>query len=308
MTTEQLKEKCEKARTKVVKTRNTLTRHRSILENKIKALEKLGYSPDFDASKLNTRNDIENKAFWLLYDIESKMDDIKNSEKKLTEALASEEKANNDYKAALKMDKYISTAVPKVILDFIENWRVSAIQWQTDVCGKYILEKAEFMKRRLHLMYTIAQENPECLIRKPELKYDGSVSDYRTLMHLIDYRKLSDTFSNHKLTDKEVREYLLHKYGQDTVRYVTAYTDPSERHQKIVSDYTKEAEIKVKELVNNITGYVGRITDASNLHIGNTGGIEGIICGELADVRLETVGAGGYNIQCFHFRTLINKA
>lgn len=306
MTTEQLKVKCEKAREKVIKTRETLVRHNNILEKKIKALEKLGYSPDFDASRLNTRNDIENKAFWLLCDIESKREDIRNSENKLTDALLKEERANEEYKDALKMDNYISNQVPQVILDYIEDWRVKAIQWQNDVCGKYYLEKAEVMKKRLQLMYTITRENPECMIRKPELKYDGSLGDYKTLRGLIDYRVLSETFTKYKLTDKEVRAYLLHKYGQDTIRYVDVYKDVNERRQKIIDDYTKEAELKVKDLVKKITGYVGKILDASSLHIGPTGGIEGVIYGELADVRLETIGAGGYNIQCFHFRTLIH--
>ena len=59
--------------------------------------------------------------------------------------------------------------------------------------------------------------------------------------------------------------------------------------------------------MNRISIVVGVITDASGLFIGKTGGIEGLIRGTIGVARIETIGAGGYNIQCFHYRTLVHK-
>ena len=51
---------------------------------------------------------------------------------------------------------------------------------------------------------------------------------------------------------------------------------------------------------------VGQITDASNLKVGAKGDLNGYIVGTKGTAKVQTIGAGGYNIQCFHFRTLIN--
>ena len=37
------------------------------------------------------------------------------------------------------------------------------------------------------------------------------------------------------------------------------------------------------------------------------GDINGIIVGTEGKAKIQTIGAGGYNIQCFHFRTLIHE-
>lgn len=52
---------------------------------------------------------------------------------------------------------------------------------------------------------------------------------------------------------------------------------------------------------------VGTITDAAALYIGPEGDINGIIVGTEGKAKIQTIGAGGYNIQCFHFRTLIHE-
>ena len=49
------------------------------------------------------------------------------------------------------------------------------------------------------------------------------------------------------------------------------------------------------------------ITDAAALYIGPEGDINGIIVGTEGKAKIQTIGAGGYNIQCFHFRTLIHE-
>ena len=78
-----------------------------------------------------------------------------------------------------------------------------------------------------------------------------------------------------------------------------------------------EKNRKYDDIVLRTEKIVGTITDASDLKVGATGELNGFIIGDQATVKVQTIGAGGYNDQvildsgrhgqCFHFRVLVNK-
>lgn len=68
----------------------------------------------------------------------------------------------------------------------------------------------------------------------------------------------------------------------------------------------KDCKAKYFQLVNEVSAITGVIKDASNLSI-RVGELNGIIIGEKGKAKITTISAGGYNIQCFHFRTLVRK-
>lgn len=76
---------------------------------------------------------------------------------------------------------------------------------------------------------------------------------------------------------------------------------------KLVKDLDREADRKYDFIIERTVAIVGKITDASNLRVGAKGDLNGYIIGTEGVANVQTIGAGGYNIQCFHFRTLINK-
>ena len=76
---------------------------------------------------------------------------------------------------------------------------------------------------------------------------------------------------------------------------------------KLNKDLDKDANTKYDFIIERTNAIVGTITDATNLKIGRKGDLNGFIIGERGKAKVETIGAGGYNIQCYHFRTLINK-
>lgn len=61
----------------------------------------------------------------------------------------------------------------------------------------------------------------------------------------------------------------------------------------------------IELLVARVKEITGEITDAAGLHIGMNGEINGLVIGEQGKANVNTIGAGGYNIQCFHFRVLV---
>lgn len=74
------------------------------------------------------------------------------------------------------------------------------------------------------------------------------------------------------------------------------------RLQKLLDE---EANSKYDFIVYQTQNAVGQITDASDLFVGENGELNGRIDGTDGSVYVETIGAGGYNIQCFHYRVLI---
>lgn len=87
--------------------------------------------------------------------------------------------------------------------------------------------------------------------------------------------------------------------------------------EKLNKTLTQEKLAKYYDLCNRISDVVGEITDASNLSIGyQNGELNGIVKGTKGSAKVETVGAGGYNVgqivnvkcgQRFHYRVLVNK-
>lgn len=75
--------------------------------------------------------------------------------------------------------------------------------------------------------------------------------------------------------------------------------------QKALSDEKKR---KYEDLCRRIEDVVGEITNVGNLHIGNQNGeINGYVEGTNGKATVETISAGGYAVQCFHYRVLVHK-
>ena len=74
---------------------------------------------------------------------------------------------------------------------------------------------------------------------------------------------------------------------------------------KVKEIIEKEVESKRSKLYNEVTKKVGIVVDAKGLSVGSDGSINGLIIGETGTARITTIMAGGYNIQCLHYRLLI---
>jgi len=92
--------------------------------------------------------------------------------------------------------------------------------------------------------------------------------------------------------------------------YLAPYSNEAtieEATEKLEKDLVLEANRKYDYIIERTNRIVGQITDATNLHIGAKHDLNGYIIGTNGTAKVQTIGAGGYNIQCFHFRTLINE-
>jgi hypothetical protein len=85
--------------------------------------------------------------------------------------------------------------------------------------------------------------------------------------------------------------------------YATTY----EEAEIVAKEYSKICREELcNELYNRCESYVGTISGAHSMMIGNDGSLNGVVIGEDGRrARVETIIAGGYNIQCLHFRVLV---
>jgi vacuolar-type H+-ATPase subunit I/STV1 len=99
----------------------------------------------------------------------------------------------------------------------------------------------------------------------------------------------------------------IRKYQKDNFTALTLDIGISEGWKAQLEKYIQaEAERKYRNFLVRIKSCVGDTLDCSGLYISPNAEISGIAVGELGKVRVETITAGGYNIQCLHYRILVN--
>lgn len=112
--------------------------------------------------------------------------------------------------------------------------------------------------------------------------------------------KIMEEYRNAETRDE--RRELVRKYG----------TQMELRHkslEEINKQNTKDAENLVLNLYKRVIDITGDITDAKGLFVtaGNNGYavINGLVIGKEGMARVDSIEAGGYNIQRWHIRTLV---
>lgn len=162
------------------------------------------------------------------------------------------------------------------ITQFLDNWKARVRQYHIDSVPAYLKARAEWYA------------------------YDREYCDQ------INYKiPRSDTEKR-----KQVRmEYSrVRKDYYDTWKWLIEYMDCDELDlKKLDKVLEQEANRKYDFIIERTNAIVGKITDASNLKIGSKADLNGFIIGTKGKAKVQTIGAGGYNIQCYHFRTLINE-
>lgn len=189
--------------------------------------------------------------------------------------LENDKKALADYEDQLakEIEKAGSRNV-KVLVEFLERWKERTIAW-------FIEERERF----------------ETAFKEYNIKEHEY---YDTAHH---YKWGTEERSTIEKERKEYRNAFWSTWSHVTqFDHATLSWEENMRKQIEIEKNRKYDDII--ERTNKITG---KITDASNLRIDAKQNINGYIIGERGKAKVETIGAGGYNIQCYHFRTLIHE-
>lgn len=165
----------------------------------------------------------------------------------------------------------------KAILDFLAIWKRNVTAYYVDSFPKYIEARKEYWKRDRELGEWYRFKGAEREARRKEWRENKQ--DFESAWRFI-------------------LEYVIHdpKLSKDVLDM-----------EKLAKDLENDANDIYDDIIERTNKITGKITDASNLSIGAKGELNGYIIGEKGTAKVNTIGAGGYNIQRFHFRTLIHK-
>ena len=196
--------------------------------------------------------------------------ELRRANRDLEEAQATLEK----YKSQLSAkSEFEASDKIKVIWDFLQEWRKDAYNYFIENAKEYYKLRQGYNKALDEYLATLPSEITSSWSKqyKSELAFEKKY------------------YSN------------IHPFTRQIALYGASVDE-----DKLNKELDKEVEAKYKNLVYRIQEKAGDIVDATGLYIGGNGEINGVVIGTKNKVRVETITAGGYNIQCLHFRVLVH--
>ena len=201
-----------------------------------------------------------------------------------------------------KMNNFENEEKIEAIWTFLCEWKTKVHNWYLENAKLYLKLKQGYKDARAEWEKGYLEINPEP--EKDSIGYSG----WR-----INYRVAGDNFKEtyyrniNSLTIDITR--LIGHYASTSIscnEYV--YDDIKVDEEKLDKILEEEKKAKYQDLVKRVTAVVGNITDAKGLTIGRQHGeINGIVVGDRSKARVETISAGGYNIQVYHYRVLVHE-
>lgn len=219
------------------------------------------------------------------YGIRSKEREIEGAKSKLNVAQEILENWEAKLNVEIEKERFLEGNAPQVIKDFLERWKKLAYDWHVKRYDDYQVFKAKIDKESDEAHKKVGVDVEMCF--PPNKEQKALLIEMSLDWFSVKQRKESFAGRNVLKMDDIRKE--------------------EERLQWLDKMLEAEKKAKMLDLINRINAVVGSITDAQYLSVSPEGNLNGIITGEQGRAKIETIGAGGYNIQCFHYRTLIHK-
>jgi len=291
-----IQEKIDKANEVIEKKHNLIKKRYAAIEKKLTQLNKLGlfefeyvedckslkqqcidaeqaYRDQFKGGSVD-EDSAWHDLYWGKCDVEDYIESIENAYKAIEEKKATIER----YKVQLAKSEEKELefeALPDVIKRFASDVAEAWDSWDA-------FRQASVIEAR-NECDTLYNEMYEA---RREMGYEGAKEKVKVLQAVID----------------EIHSKYSHKEC-DALPYMSK--------DAIHEENVKESKVLALDLAYRVEKIVGNIVDASDLRLsrGNTGCvvINGLVKGESKVAKVQSVGAGGWNIQRFHIRTLVNE-
>ena len=179
----------------------------------------------------------------------------------------------------------------RIIWEFLERWEARQVEWYKSLRAMWVDGRKGMneMENRSSQLYLKAREIAKGLGWGWKLRR-GENAEVDALLKEMEH------------LDTEVKQFKV--FVSPVWGYLTA--DDELDTQKLDKDLRKESVLMYDRFIEQIERFTGKITDVSNLRIGEKGEINGFVIGADGKAKVQTIGAGGYNIQRYHYRTLVH--
>ena len=263
----------------IEKTKRTLERYEKQREKRSAALKAQGVDiTQLSAEGRRAAQNGQNDLYWDIDALEDTIESIERNEEKLKE-LQKKLSGYREKKAAEEKRNDIPH-IP-ALEDFLVQWKEKATHYYC---------------REVRDLATHQQE------RRDKLKEIESKYEYPS-MH---WREIDAEAKAIGMDSKTFNKAMKLRFTQD-IHHLRAEGLPGESRfdqflDKMLSD---EVRSKRLDLYYRCVNAVGVLTDVSGLTVGDNGSLNGHVVGEQGKATVETIYAGGYNIQCLHYRVLV---
>lgn len=300
-----LQSKVEKAELKVEKCKATIERHKKALDKKVGiVIKEVGI--DLTGKSVDEVEKVEwthrgSDHSWLIYDVTRKLNDIAGAHKKLSEAETILSNWQEKLSIAVNRERYIADNAPQVIKDFLEQWKSMAFEWHVKKLDDYREFRLKLQQERDEAIISFVKSNPVEYSRYLE---NGEIHSYYSDLINIRGRGLEEHMKGLMLDWKSIKQREK-DFAGGVVLHLNDIRDEVERLNWLDKTLEQSKNSKMLDLIQRISKSVGEITDASNLEISDSGNINGYVIGDSGEAWLETITAGGWNVQCWHYRTIV---
>lgn len=348
MTSQELEQKLNQANEKVEKRVNTINKLckalkvdvTTLLNEYSKTNKNASYLPSREAKEIvakvvSRKPDRDENGDWNddNYEFNNKVSQLEDNLGKLFEVERVAQGWQVKYDTQLNKEN-----APKieVLWNFLTNWENDARDWYVQN-SKYLVQT---MNEFHTLAYDFLKNNGYFKLNyqgQREFAKSGSFDQFFSTNYHISKRyrygyndvddwvrekhidQLTISLSNIRFEKTKNEDDMGYSYDQNFgySAHQGEYVLKSFDLEKLNKILAQEKQAKYEDLCNRISAVVGEIQDVSNLSIGNQRGeLNGIVMGSKGSARVETIGAGGYNVgeivnvrqgQVFHYRVLVHK-
>lgn len=266
----------------------------NMVNRKQRSLDEASYYVEFYTKRLEEakQSEGERTSYYIKYYTKEVRSYSKKAEKLEAELKVIMENIPEDVQSEINQRKEIFVTFSKLI-SFLEKTWNDRDEMLKKACDEWLDEEM----RKLNDSWTETLNE-----KREEFSRMAKTAEYKTYR---EKRKAEETFLDEMRMKYycEPRNVLLGKAG---FYEVSEYERVSENSIEDLKKMNLEnAQQSVLNLVERVENRVGKVTDWSDIHFGMNGMLNGRVTGNLGSVYVETIGAGGYNIQRFHYRVLL---